>query len=123
MKTFFRIIAIAGLAYFAESFAPWWSVAVVCFLMGALLPSDTAWNAFFSGFFGIGILWTVFAWMINHETGAILTKKIAGLFHLSNPMAMVFLAGLVGALVGGFAALSGNYFRKLFEKKPAARYH
>ncbi len=123
MKTFFRIILIAGLAYFAESLLPWWSVVIVSFLVVLAIPAQSSWNAYFSGFFGVGLLWVTFSWMINNETYAILTTKIAELFHMSNPVVMVFLAGFIGGFVGGFAALSGNYFRKLFEKKSTGYYY
>ena len=123
MKTFFRIILIAGLAYLTESFLPWWSVVIVSFLVVLAIPAKSSWNAYFSGFFGVGLLWVIFSWMINNETNAILTTKIAELFHMSNPEVMVFLAGFIGGMVGGFAALSGNYFRKIFEKKSTGYYY
>jgi len=116
MKFIVQIIFIAGGCYVAELFFPWWSIAVVSFLMAAMIFSNGL-IAFLSGFLGVGMLWSFFAWKIDQDTNSILTNKIAVLFELEQPFILLVATGIIGALVGGFAALSGSHFRSLFKKK------
>lgn len=117
MKFVTKVILIAGLSYIAEQFFPWWSVVICAFLVNVLLPTK-GFNAFISGFLGVGLLWLVFAWMIDSNTGSILTEKIALLFELNQSGLVVAATGLVGGITGGFAALTGNVLRTINRKEP-----
>jgi len=117
MKFVTKVILIAGLSYIAEQFFPWWSVVICAFLVNVLLPTK-GFNAFISGFLGVGLLWLVFAWMIDSNTGSILTEKIAQLFELNQSGLVVAATGLVGGITGGFAALTGNVLRTINRKEP-----
>jgi hypothetical protein len=123
MKIILRIILIAGLAYLAEAFFPWWSVGVVAFAVTALLAAKSSWNAFFSGFFGIGLLWLIMAYAIDRDTDALLSSKIAALFSLTESLYLMLITAAVGGIAGGFASLCGHFFRKLFEKRPSGYYY
>lgn len=118
MKFIAKIIVIAGLSYIAELFFPWWSVVVCAFLVNFLLPTK-GFNAFLSGFLGVGLLWLMFAWAIDADTNSILSAKVAMLFQLSSSSLMVAVTGLVGGITGGFAALTGSLLRNINRKEPA----
>lgn len=123
MKFIAKIILTASLCYVAELFFPWWTVAVCAFAVNVFLPTK-GFNAFLSGFLGVGLLWLVFAWLIDMETSSLLTEKISTLFTLSNSTLLVALTGLVGGLVGGFAAMSGSMFRNLRQsEEPKSSYY
>ncbi len=117
MKFILRIILTAGLSYLAEMFLPWWSVVGCAFLVGLLLPTK-GFNDFLSGFLGVGLLWLIFAWMVDAETNSILTRQMAPMLFLNNALVVVAVTGLLGGLAGGFGALSGSQLRRIFMQEP-----
>nr|WKN36384.1 hypothetical protein K4G66_28905 [Tunicatimonas sp. TK19036] len=118
MKFVAKIVLIAGLSYFAELFFPWWSVVICAFLINLLLPTK-GFNAFLSGFLGVGLLWLVFAWAINANTNSLLATKVAELFELNKAGLIVALTGVLGGITGGFAALTGSLLRNINRREPA----
>lgn len=118
MRFIAKIVLIAGLSYFAEIFLPWWSVVICAFLVNLILPTK-GFNAFLSGFLGVGLLWLVFAWAINANTDGLLTTKVAQLFELNKAGLIVALTGLLGGITGGFAALTGSLLGNINRREPA----
>jgi hypothetical protein len=111
MKIIVAIILTALLSFVAGLYLPWWSVAIAAFFVALIIP-QFPWKGFLSGFLGVFILWAVIAWWIDMKNQGILSSKIAVLFHLgSSHIVMIFVSALIGALIGGFAALSGSYLR------------
>src|SRR5437870_1379477 len=111
MKILVATILTALLSFVAGFYLPWWSIAVAAFLAALIIP-QFPWKAFVSGFFGIFIFWASLAWWIDIKNQGILASKIAQLFHVgSSHITMIFIAAFIGALIGGFAALSGSYLR------------
>lgn len=109
-----KVILIAALTYVSELFLPWWSAVICAFLVGLALRARGI-NAFLSGFLGVGLLWMVYAWLIDIETNAILTTKLANLFQLNQPVILIVITAFIGAIVGGMGSLCGNLFRRIFE--------
>jgi hypothetical protein len=111
MKLIVAIILTALLSFVAGLYLAWWSIAVAAFLVALIIP-QFPWKAFLSGFLAVFILWAVLAWWIDIKNQGILSSKIAVLFHLgSSHIVMIFVSALIGALIAGFAALSGSYLR------------
>jgi len=115
MRFIFKLILVAGLCYLLELFLPWWSVVIAAFMVNLWLPTKGL-SAFLSGFLGVGLLWLIYAWLIDVETSSLMSERIAGLFGMGNPAMMIIITGLAGGLVGGFAAMSGSQFRRIFLK-------
>ncbi|MTI30944.1 hypothetical protein [Xanthovirga aplysinae] len=116
MKSTFKIILIFGFCYLVQLYFPWWSAALVAFLVNTMLEQK-AFKSFLTGFLGVGLLWLFMAWRIDYTTNSILTNKIAALFQLGNTYLLIFISCLPGALTGGFSALSGKLFRDVFKSK------
>lgn len=111
MKTIVAIILTALLAYIGGIYMQWWSIAIAAFIIALLIPQKAV-RAFLSGFLGVFLLWAVLAWWINMKNESILAKKIATILPLGgNAYVLILVTAFVGGLVGGFAALSGNYLR------------
>jgi len=111
MKFFLSILIIGVLSFIVGLFAPWWSIAVIAFIVILLVPARPL-NAFLSGFLGIFLMWLVVASFINTANNSILANRIGGLLGIGeNPVLLIFITSLVGGLVGGFAALSASYLR------------
>ena len=106
-------LLIALLSFLLQFFLPWWIIAVVAFGV-ALWKASSGGNAFLSGFLAIVLVWTVMAGFIHIHTEGILSNKIAALFYLPSPLLLIIITAFIGGLVGGMAALSGFFVRKLF---------
>ena len=113
MKKFIvSLLLTAGLSLLAGFYLPWWSIALAAFVVSVLIP-QRAGVAFISGFLAVFLLWFVFAFMISSSNGHLLGRKIAMVvLKTGSAAALIFLSALTGALVAGFAALTGSYTRK-----------
>lgn len=111
MKSLTAIILTALLSFAAGLYFPWWSIAIVALLV-AVLIHQKAGKAFLSGFLAIFLLWGILAYWIDIKNQHLLSQKIAAIFPLGgSPFALIFVTSFVGALVGGFAAMTGSYLR------------
>ena len=107
MKFLLATALTALLSFIAGLRFEWWSIAIIAFIV-ALLVRQSISRSFLAGFTGIFLLWTIVALWIDLKNQGILSHKIAQLFPLGGSSALLILiTALVGALVGGFAAMSG----------------
>lgn len=111
MRFILAVLLMVLLGFIAGLYLPWWSIAVVAFLVALLLPQSTNAN-FLAGFTGIFLLWALIAIWIDVKNDSILSQKIAQLFSLgSSSVLLIIVTALTGGLVGGFAAMSGGAVR------------
>ncbi len=118
LKYILSIVVTALLAFVAGLYLPWWGIAIAAFLVSAAIPQKPAFS-FLSGFLGVFLLWEVLAWWIDNKNNGILSQKVAALFKMGNSsVLLIVLTSILGALVGGFAALAGSYLRRLIYPVP-----
>ena len=110
MKFLLSVILIALLSAGAELFLPWWSVAVVSFLVAVFMRPGSG-RAFMAGFMGVSVFWLVAAIMRDAANEHILSGKMAVLFHLPNYAVFIAVTVLIGGLVGGLGAWAGAVIR------------
>ena len=114
MKFITAIILVALLGFASGFYLPWWSIALAAFIGSGVVQQGHG-RSFLAGFIGIFMLWGSLAWWIDTDNNSILSHKIAQVLPLGGSgFALILLTAFIGALVGGFAALSGSYVRKLF---------
>lgn len=112
MRFFASIFVIAITCFVAGLYAPWWSIAVIAFIISLLVPQRPL-NAFLSGFAGVFLLWLVLAAFINTANAGILAGRIGGMLGIgANPRLLVLITAFTGGLVAGLAALTASYLRK-----------
>jgi len=112
MKILIAIILTALLSFAIGFYMNWWSNALAAFLVAALVRQNPG-RAWISGFLGVFLLWAVLAWWIDIKNQSILSQKIAQVFPLGGSVfLLILITALLGALVGGFGALTGSYIRK-----------
>jgi len=112
MKFIIAILLTALLSFAIGFYMSWWSIALAAFLVAALIRQNPG-RAWLSGFLGIFLLWAGLAWWIDIKNQSILSQKVAYLFPLDGSvMLLILITALIGALVAGFAALTGSYIRK-----------
>ena len=111
MKFIISFILTILLRFALCLFLPWWSIAIISFLV-ALLVKQKAGMAFAAGFSGLVLLWTGLAWWINVKNENILSARIGELLGIgNNPFLLITITAIIGGLVAGFAAMSGSYLR------------
>ena len=70
-------------------------------------------QSFFAGALGVGALWAGLAFGIDLANNHILSTKVAQILPLGGSyIALIAVTALVGALLGGFASLTGSFVRK-----------
>ena len=107
MKFLLATIFILLFSFLSGMFLPWWVIAIVAFLV-ALLIQQSLGRSFLSGFIALFLLWSLIALWIDIKNESILSRKVAQLFSLGqSSFALILITGLIGALVAGFAAMSG----------------
>jgi hypothetical protein len=113
MKFLISILLIALLSFAVGLYLPWWSLALVAFIVAALIHQKAG-RAFLSGFLALFLLWGVLAIIIDQRNQHILSKKIATLLPLAGSyLLLILVTALVGGLVAGFAAMAGSYLRRV----------
>lgn len=111
MKFFIAIVLIAGLSFAAQQFFPWWSVAVVAFAVGFIMRQPRREAAFFAGMIALFFLWAIYSYVLAHANQHLLSERLTELFApliRDKQFRLYILSGAVGALIGGFASLSGR---------------
>ncbi|RYZ23227.1 MAG: hypothetical protein EOO16_05725 [Chitinophagaceae bacterium] len=110
MRFLLSILLIVFFAFIAGRYLPWWSIAIVAFLVGVAIPQRLLRN-FLSGFIAIFLLWAGLALWLDIGNEHLLSRKVAELLKLPSSFLLVLVTALVGGLVGGFASLSGGSLR------------
>jgi hypothetical protein len=112
MKFIVTLILTALLSFAVCLYLPWWSIAVIAFIIAAAIPQKPG-RAFLSGFLALFILWGALSFWINSKNDGVLAHKVSQLIiKADNPYILILVTAIIGALVAGFAALSGSYLRK-----------
>lgn len=113
MRFILAFLLTGTLSFILGMYTPWWSIAIVAFAV-ALVIRQPIGLAFLSAFTAILFLWGGLASLISFRNKGVLAQKIAALFPLQgNAFYLIALTALLGALVAGFAAMSGSSLRPL----------
>ena len=84
----------------------------MAFIIPVLIP-QTHLASFISGFMALFLLWGIMSLWISTSNGNILAHRVSLLiFKTDSPFLLIFVTALIGAMVAGFAALTGSFLRK-----------
>ena len=120
MRFLLATLLTAALSFIAGIYLPWWSLALVAFLVAVLIQQKTGY-AFLSAFTAIWVLWGGLALFIHVRNMGVLTQKMAHLFPLNGQsFYLILLTAMVGATVAGFGAMSGSSLRLTENRKRVA---
>ena len=109
MKFIVALIVTALLSFIGCMYFPWWTIAIAAFIT-ALLIHQRSWKAFLAGFIALLLLWGGLAFWIDIKNESILSARISQLMGIgNNPVLLILITGLIGGLVGGFAAMSASF--------------
>jgi len=107
MKVVLQIVVIALLAFVAEYFMAWWTIAIAACIGGYFLKSRIN---FLAGAIAIALLWLVVALVADNGSSTQLAEKVAQIFSVSKPI-LLAITCLLGGLVGGLGAMTGARLR------------
>lgn len=115
VKFFVSLILMAGLSFAACLYLPWWSIAIVCFIVAALIKQRT-WLAFLCGFLSLFLLWAGLSFWLSSNNNHVLAHKVSVLIlKKDNPDLLIIITGMIGAVVAGFAAVTGSILRSMIK--------
>lgn len=111
MKFAASILLILLLSFLACLYFPWWSIAPIAFVVSLLIPQKPG-VAFFSGFVALFLLWGILSFWISTNNDHILAHRVSLLIlKTDSPLLLILTTALIGAVVGGLAALTGSFIR------------
>lgn len=112
MRFIVSIILIALLSFAACLYFPWWSIAIVAFIVAALIPQSPG-ISFISGFLALFLLWGALSFWISSNNDHVLAHKISLIIlRIDSPYLLMLTTALIGGLVTGLAAITGSFVRK-----------
>ncbi len=112
MKFIISAILIILFSFLGGLYFAWWIVAIVAFLVSILIQ-QRHFISFICGFVSLFLLWGFLSFWISVQNEHILAHRVSLLiFKTDSPFLLIFATALIGALVAGFAALTGSYIRK-----------
>lgn len=112
MKFLANTILILLFSFLICLYFPWWSIAIVAFIIPVLIPQGHL-ASFISGFIALFLLWGTLSLYISFSNHHILAHRVSLLiFKTDNPYLLIFVTALIGAIVAGFASLTGSFLTK-----------
>jgi hypothetical protein len=111
MKFIASLLLILLLSFLACLYLPWWSIAIVAFIVSVLIPQNPR-ASFFCGFSALFLFWGALSYWISANNNHVLAHRVS-LLILKNdsPLLLIIVTALIGGVVGGLASLTGSFIR------------
>lgn len=111
MRSILVFLLIGILSYITGLYYPWWSLAVVAFVVSLIIRQKPA-ASFFTAFVSLFVLWFSLGLFQDMANDHILGNRMSELFlQVKSPVLLAVITGFIGAIVAGFAALSASFLR------------
>ncbi|HSJ68477.1 MAG TPA: hypothetical protein VK921_12410 [Anditalea sp.] len=115
MKFFIHCILSAIISLLLGPFIPYWGLMIVIGIAAALIGGRGI-VAFLGSGLGMALVWFAVPLWVTIRTGSELPLRIGAIMGLDNPMILILITSLIGFLLAGFSAWTGNSFRKIFNE-------
>jgi hypothetical protein len=120
MKFIVSFILIILLSFAGALFLPWWIIALVAFVVAALIHQRPL-KAFLAGFLALFILWGVQAFLLDSKNEHLLATKVAAILPLGGSyIVLILVTAFIGGLVAGMSALTASFLRGSKRKRVVA---
>lgn len=116
MKLVSTVILIAALSLIATWYLPWWSLAIIAFVVCCIMQQSPG-RSFLAAFLAIFLLWLVYGWWEDNANDHILAGRMAGVFGLPNHTLFLVAAALAGGVVAGIAGWAGGFVRRAWDDR------
>lgn len=111
MRSILAFLLIGILSYITGLYYPWWSLAVVAFVVSLIIRQRPV-ASFFTAFVSLFVLWFSLGFFQDMANDHILGNRMSELFlQVKSPVLLAVITGFIGAIVAGFAALSASFLR------------
>ncbi|MCW3465434.1 hypothetical protein [Chitinophaga nivalis] len=111
MKSTSHFLLILLLAFVAGLVLPWWSVALVAFLVTLVLPLSPG-KSFFGAFLSVFVLWMLLAFYADVRNDHLLANRMSEMIlQVKSAPLIGVVSSVLGALVAGFAASTAAFLR------------
>lgn len=117
MQFLIQVLLTGGCSYILQQFFTAWVVMPAAMMVSLVMSNSSFFSKFLGGFAAISLLWMGYATIIDISTNAILSTKLAAWLGMNNVGILILVTGLVGGLLGGLGAASGQCIRNLFFTK------
>ena len=97
-----------------QFFTPWWTIALVPFLVTLWQPASSV-RSFMVSFAAVALLWFIYGLYLHINSEGAMSNRIAEIFSLPNGILLLFVTTVIGGLVAGFSGLSGSLVRQTFD--------
>ena len=112
MKFVISLILIILLSFVSCLYFPWWSIAIVSFVVVALIPQKPG-MAFLCGFGAVFLSWSLLSFWIRSNNDHVLAHKVSVLFlKMDSPFLLILVTGFIGGLIAGLGALTASFIQK-----------
>lgn len=122
MKTIFALIFMLILGTIVSLFLPWWTIAMVCFVV-AMSCLDNSRDAAIAGFFSVFILWGFVALFKSYQNDFILLTRMAELLPIHNHLILIISTAFLGGVIGMLGSLSGVFLQSINKKPRKEKYY
>jgi hypothetical protein len=110
------IAVIVGSILISFVSGSWWAFVPICALVGAVVGQTPA-QSYAYGLAAMTLLWGVYAGFLSNANGGIMVGRISQLLGGAvSGTQLLYVTGLLGGLLGGFATMLGATARDLFRK-------
>jgi hypothetical protein len=118
MKKFGINTVVIGALSFVSGWLGWWEwdFALIAFLV-AFAVNDGFLKSNLAAFIAIGGVWFFMANSLNAANESLLANTVSNIMKVSSSSQLMMITSLVGALVGGFSAMTGSFARDAFLPK------
>jgi hypothetical protein len=112
MKFIVSAILIILFSFLSCLYFPWWTIAIIALVISIIIQQKHL-ASFICGFISLFLLWGYLSLWISTQNDHILAHRVSLLiFKTDSPFLLIIVTALIGAMVAGFAALTGSYLRK-----------
>lgn len=112
MKELIAFILLLILGIIAHLFLPWWSIAIVAFLVGLGFIESTS-RALVIGFLAVFVLWGAKALISSYQNDFILVNRMAQLLPFKNGLLTILVTAVLGGIIGMLSTLSGYFLQTI----------
>lgn len=113
-------LLILILSFLLQLFLPWWIIAPITFVC-CLLKARSANQAFIVSFVAIFLLWLLSTVILSSRNNHILSTRVGQMLGLGiqtySWLLVAIISSVLGALIAGFAGISGFLIKKLSREK------
>ncbi|MBP7184050.1 MAG: hypothetical protein KBA06_00960 [Saprospiraceae bacterium] len=108
MKNITSYIASIILGVLVSYFLPWWSIAIVTFILAVYYKQHPL-VAFGLGFASASSVWLFYAGFLSYMNAGILLPKIGELFQGLSSAQILSVTSIIAGITGGLGALIGSF--------------